>query len=217
MTWAVEHLRGSASTLHEFVPPKLPERTVRVLETQSTALVIGSSQRSSDIDWHSACSLDVSIVRRSSGGGAVLLVPDQHVWIDVWLPFGDELWRDDVVAAADWLGDAFALALTDAQLSSVWVYRGPVSGGALSEVVCFLGRGPGEVFSGDKKVVGVSQRRTRDWIRFQTVLHRRFPAELTAALLAVPVDSEAVEQWRSQVYEIEGLPILELLRARLPQ
>ena len=71
-------------------------------------------------------------------------------------------------------------------------------------MVCFSGRGPGEVFSGDKKVVGLSQRRTRDWIRFQTLVHRRFSAESTAALLSAAVESEVVARWQSQVYEIGG-------------
>jgi len=217
VTWTVEHLQGSASGLHEFVPPDRAERTLCVFETQSTALVIGSSQPFSEVDWQRASALDVSVARRSSGGGAVLLVPSQHVWIDVWLPSGDALWSDDVVAAAGWLGDAFALALTDAQVPSVWVHRGPASSDAWSRMVCFLGRGPGEVFSGGQKAVGLSQRRTRDWIRFQTVVHRRFSAELTASLLAVPVDSEAVARWQSQVFEIGDLPVLDLLRARLPQ
>ena len=215
--WNVEHHHGSASALHEFVPPNRGERTVRVFEAHSTALVIGSAQRDSEVDWQRASALDVSVVRRNSGGGAVLLVPAQHVWIDVWLPSGDALWSDDVVAAAGWLGEAFALALTDSQLPSVWVHRGPASSDAWSRMACFLGSGPGEVFSGDKKVVGLSQRRTRDWIRFQTLVHRRFSAELTADLLAAAVDSEVVARWQSQVHEIGDLPILELLRARLPQ
>lgn len=217
MTWVVKHLHGSASTLHEFAPPAQPERTLCVFETQSTAFVIGSAQHESQVDSQCASALDVSIVRRSSGGGAVLLVPGQYVWIDVWLPSGDALWSDDVVVAADWLGEALALALTDAQIPSVSVHRGPASNDVWSKTVCFLGRGPGEVFSNGKKIVGLSQRRTRDWIRFQTIVHRKFSAKLTADLLTVAVDSEAVAQWQSQVYEIGDLPILDLLRARLPQ
>ncbi|MCY3849490.1 MAG: hypothetical protein OXF75_01650 [Acidimicrobiaceae bacterium] len=217
MTWTAKRLHGSASTLHEFSPPERPERTLCAVEAHSTAFVIGSAQRESEVDSQCASALGVSIVRRGSGGGAVLLVPGRHVWIDVWLPSGDALWSDDVIVAADWLGEAFALALTDAQVQSVSVHRGPASSDAWSKMVCFLGRGPGEVFSGGQKIVGLSQRRTRDWIRFQTVVHRQFSARLTADLLAVAVDSEAVAQWQSQVYEIGDLPILDLLRARLPR
>ncbi len=147
----------------------------------------------------------------------MLLVPGQHVWIDVWLPSGDVLWSDDVVVAAEWLGEVFALAFADAGIPDLSVHIGPASNDALSRKVCFLGRGPGEVFCGGRKVVGLSQRRTRDWIRFQTIVHRQFSANYTAALLAVAVDSDVIAQWQSQVYEIGDLPILDLLQTHLPQ
>ena len=217
MTWITGHLHGSASILHEFAPPKQRERTLCVLEAHSAAFVIGSSQPESQVDSRCASALGVSIVRRCSGGGAVLLVPGQHVWIDVWLPSGDVLWSDDVVVAAEWLGEVFALAFADAGILDLSVHIGPASIDALSRKVCFLGRGPGEVFCGGRKVVGLSQRRTRDWIRFQTIVHRQFSANYTAALLAVAVDSDVIAQWQSQVYEIGDLPILDLLQTHLPQ
>lgn len=216
------HLRGSASTLHACALPVRGERTLYVLETHSTAVVIGSSQPESHVDFRSASALGVSIVRRRSGGGAVLLVPGQHVWIDVWLPAGDSLWRDDVVVASEWLGEAFASAFADAQIPDLSIHRGPASNDVLSRQICFLGRGPGEVFCGGRKLIGISQRRTRDWIRFQTIVHRRFSARRTAALLAVVPDADmpdtdVIARWQTQVYEIGDLPILKLLQARLPQ
>lgn len=147
----------------------------------------------------------------------MLLVPGQHVWVDVWLPSGDALWSDDVVVGAEWLGEAFALAFADAGKPDLSVHRGPASNDALSRMVCFMGRGPGEVFCQGQKLVGLSQRRTRDWIRFQTIAHRQFSAKQTAALLAVVVDSDVIAQWQSQVYEIGDLPIIDLLQTHLPQ
>ncbi len=220
MNWAFEHLHGSAATLHEFTPPLLPRRTLRTLEVDSAAVVIGSSQPNSDIDLRCADSTGVEVVRRRSGGGAVLLVPGNHEWIDFWLPAGDALWRDDVVGAAEWLGELFVSALGDAGIDDLSVHRGPASNDALSRKVCFLGRGPGEVFCGEKKVVGLSQRRTRDWIRFQTIVHRRFSAEQTAGLIAVfpgadvPVDDMA-QRLQSRVFEIGDLVLLDVLRLRL--
>ena len=217
MTWTTRHCHSSASNLHEFAPPPRGERTLCVLEADSAAVVIGSSQPDSDLNSRSASALGVSIVRRRSGGGAVLLVPGQHVWIDIWLPAGDPLWRDDVVVAAEWLGEAYALAFADAGMRDLSVHRGPASHDALSRKVCFLGRGPGEVFCQGRKLVGVSQRRTRDWVRFQTILHRRFFAEQTAALLAVVPDADVIARWQAQVCEIGDLPILDRLQVRLPQ
>ena len=189
---------------------------MHVIEVESPALVLGSAQPDDHIDCQVASALGVSIVRRRSGGGAVLLVPGEHVWIDIWLPAGDALWRDDVGVAAEWLGEAFVLALRDAQFTDLSVYRGPASNDSLSRKACFLGRGPGEVFCGDQKVVGLSQRRTREWIRFQTITHRRFNAFASAALLSLAADRELVLRWQSQVYEIADLPILELLTVHLP-
>ncbi len=191
-----------------------------MLEVNSVAVVIGSSQPDSDIDSRCAKEMGVEIVRRRSGGGAILLVPGQHVWIDFWLPVGDALWLDDVVVAAGWLGELFVSALDDAAIGDLSVHRGPATNDALSRKVCFLGRGPGEVFCSEKKIVGLSQRRTRDWIRFQTIMHRRFCAEQTADLLAVLPDADVptgdiAQRLQSQVYEIGDLPILDLLRPHL--
>ena len=216
MTWTTRHRHSSASNLHEFVPPPRGERTLCVLEANSAAVVIGSSQPDRDLNSRSAAALGVSIVRRHSGGGAVLLVPGRHVWVDIWLPAGDPLWRHDVVVAAEWLGEVYALAFADGGMLDLSVHRGPASRDALSRKVCFLGRGPGEVFCQGRKLVGLSQRRTRHWIRFQTIMHRQFSAAQTAALLAVPPAADVVSRWQSQVCEIGDLPILDLLRDRLP-
>lgn len=186
----------------------------------SPAVVIGSSQPESDIDHRSAAQTGVEVVRRRSGGGAVLLVPAQHEWIDFWLPAGDVEWRDDVVSAAEWLGELFMSALCAGGTDDLSVHRGPASTDALARKVCFLGRGPGEVFCGPRKVVGLSQRRTRDWIRFQTIVHRRFSAEQTAGLIAVRSSADVphkdlAQRLQSQVFEIGDLALLDLLRLRL--
>ena len=58
---------------------------------------------------------------------------------------------------------------------------------AWSAAVCFAGVGPGEVLgAAGAKVVGISQRRTRTWARFQTMVHLRWRPELVAALVAPP-------------------------------
>jgi ABC-type uncharacterized transport system fused permease/ATPase subunit len=52
-----------------------------------------------------------------------------------------------------------------------------------SPLVCFAGLGPGVVVVGGRKLVGLSQRRSRAGARFQCVLLRRWdPAELLALL-----------------------------------
>jgi hypothetical protein len=51
-------------------------------------------------------------------------------------------------------------------------------------VVCFGGTGPGEVVVGGAKVVGLSQRRTRDGARFQCSVPLAWDAGRHAELLA---------------------------------
>ena len=73
-----------------------------------------------------------------------------------------------------------------------------VHGGGLehrpwSDLVCFAGIGPGEVLDADdRKWVGVSQRRTRDWIRLQAMVHRRWDAAAAIDGLALDPARRAV-------------------------
>ena len=54
----------------------------------------------------------------------------------------------------------------------------------LGNVACFAAVGPGEVVVGDAKVVGISQRRTRELARFQTVAYLDWEAAELLDLLA---------------------------------
>src|SRR5262245_14287634 len=106
MAWAVQPAVGSAADLHArpFDPPV--ERMVHVLEVDRPALVLGSTQPDDVVDRDAARRLGIEVVRRRSGGGAVLLQPAGTVWIDVELPRDDPLWDDDVGRASWWLGEA---------------------------------------------------------------------------------------------------------------
>ena len=46
-----------------------------------------------------------TIVRRRSGGGGVLLMPGEFVWLDLEIPAGDALWHDDVGRSMWWVGE----------------------------------------------------------------------------------------------------------------
>ena len=110
-----------------------------------------------------------NLTRRASGGGAVLVSPGAQVWIEVFLPRGHPLWRDDVVLSGLWIGEAWADAFRSlGSPETALVHRGRLSGGSWSKVVCFAGLGPGEVTVGGRKVVGIAQRRDRGGARFQT-------------------------------------------------
>lgn len=160
-------------------------REVWLMAPHDTALVLGSAQSA---DVASGVPADgPSVVRRRSGGGAVLVAPDDSVWIDVVIGRGDPLWDDDVNRAPMWLGQAWADALAA-------LGHGPgevahrYEPGPWGRLACFASRGPGEVLIGGAKAVGITQRRTRTTARFQTLLYRRWNPESLFARLTVPPD-----------------------------
>lgn len=184
--WLVERRHGPAAELHRADEPDRPVRTARILEVARPAIVIGSTQSDDVVDRAHAAEFGVDVARRRSGGSAVLLRPGEHVWIDLFVPAGDPLWVDDVVEAAWWVGDVWRSALGSLGVSGLAVHRNGLVASRWSPWVCFAGRGPGEVMAGERKVVGLSQRRTREWIRVQTMVHLVWDAAATLSLLRLP-------------------------------
>jgi lipoate---protein ligase len=185
--WAVERHRGSARAFHAREVPEPARRAVWLHEVTRPALVLGSAQDDAVVDAAAAAVAGVDVVRRRSGGGAVLLMPGEVLWVDVIVPAGDALWVDDVGRAMWWIGEAWAAAL-DAPAA---VHQGPLVTSEWSRVVCFAGLGAGEVTIGDAKAVGVSQRRTRNWARFQCAAYLRWRPGALATLLALDTDERA--------------------------
>ncbi len=131
-------------------------------------LVLGSSQKESTADERRAARFGVEVLRRRSGGGAVLLWPGRQVWADFFVAAGDPLWHDDVIRAADWVGRLWSSVAAPFAAAPCSVHTGRLVADRWGRLVCFAGTGPGEVSVGGRKVVGVSQRRSRDQVRIQT-------------------------------------------------
>jgi lipoate-protein ligase A len=183
--WAVERVAGSAAAFHGRDLPDPFVRTVWVFDIDRPALVLGSTQPDEVVDARAG----VEVVRRRSGGGAVLLEPGGAVWVDVLVPRDDPLWDDDVARATHWLGDVWAAAIGGDAVA----HRGPNLRTRWSGLVCFGGLGPGEVLArpGGAKVVGISQRRTRAGARFQCAALARWDAVGILGLLALsPAERE---------------------------
>jgi len=173
----VGRLEGRPADLHGRALPASVSRRIDVLVPTTSAVVLGSTQAMPE-------TTGLEIVRRRSGGGAVLVTPEDPVWVDVDLPVGDPLWSDDVGHSFLWLGEAWAAALAALGLDGE-VHCGPFQPGRWGRTVCFAGRGPGEVFVDGAKVVGLAQRRTRAGARFQcAVLLRWEPGPLIEAVVA---------------------------------
>ncbi|HUO48819.1 MAG TPA: hypothetical protein VMU09_08300 [Acidimicrobiales bacterium] len=151
------------------------------------AVVLGSGQRDEDVDRVALARSGRALARRTSGGGAVQVGPGEQAWVEVWLPRGDPLWDDDVVRSSWWLGDAWVRALGRLGVVGASVHRDRAVRNAWSEVVCFAGMGPGEVAVGGRKLVGISQRRTRQGARFQSMAAVRWAPDALVPLWAPEV------------------------------
>jgi lipoate-protein ligase A len=186
LTWAVSRETGAAADFHAREVPAPARRTVWCFEPAAPAVILGSTQPEATVDRDACRRAGVDVVRRRSGGGAVLLVPGEVLWVDVVVPAGDPLWRDDIGVATHWLGDAWAAALASSGVTGASVHRGPLVRAPWSDVLCFAGLGPGEVTIDGRKVVGISQRRTRHFARFQCAALLAWDPAALVALLAPP-------------------------------
>ncbi len=179
----------SASAFHSRALLNDPTPRVVVCRTDTPALVLGSVQRYLIVDDGALARHGVEVTRRHSGGGAVLIEPEGMVWFDVVVPADDPRFSDaaaDVWKSMDWLGTQIRIALEHLGIVDVAIHDGPMVGTDWCRLVCFAGIGPGEVIQGERKLVGISQRRTRVGSRFQCAVHTRWNPELLVSLLVPP-------------------------------
>ena len=113
----------------------------------------------------------------------MIVRPGAMIWIDVVVPHG--VAPDDIRGAMVWIGERWRRAVAPfAELAPSADLTGTVgvapelavhSGGmvetAWSDLICFAGIGPGEVLLNGRKLVGLSQRRTRRGLRIQGLVH----------------------------------------------
>jgi lipoate---protein ligase len=196
MRWEVQSARGTVGELQQrslalidssAAEPFGQRRLAVVQEPVDSALVLGSSQLESSVDLDACAVAGVDVVRRRSGGGAVLVEPGSVVWVDLVIATTDPLWSADVGRSTWWVGEAWADALRSAGHGPLEVWKGSMVRNALSSWVCFAGLGPGEVVeTAGPKVVGISQRRTRHAALFQCACLVRWEPERLLELLAWP-------------------------------
>ena len=191
-------------------------RSVTICEATGPAVVLGSTQPRS----HVLARADLDVVRRRSGGGAVLVGPAGPLWVEVVVPAGDPLWEADVGRAFWWLGEAWAAALADLGSEGA-VHRGGLVVSRWSPMVCFAGLGPGEVSVGGRKVVGMAQRRVRQGTLLQCAADLGWDPAPLLDVLALDAEERraAVADLGAAAGAVAGVTATDLeaaLVARLP-
>ena len=202
----VAEVWSPAESLHAWDPPTESILTVRRCRPTAPAVVLGSRQDESLIDPWALAQTGLGLVRRKSGGGLVLVDDALAIWVDVWIPHRPGTVTADVRASMELVGRAWATVLgaADDNLGGrLEVHAGGVTHGAWAELVCFAGLGPGEVLLDGRKLVGLSQRRSRDWSRVQCQVHTvdcvAFPIDLLAAAVRPDTAGPAGIAWLPRV------------------
>lgn len=182
-------LTGSIADFHARpIPDDLTEAEAWSFEPDGPALVLGSAQDHTVADAAATTAAGVDVVRRRSGGGAVFVDPAHSVWVDVIVPPTDPRWSDDVRTSVLWLGEAWQRALARVGITTT-LYDEGLEKTAWGRLVCFAALGPGEVLVGDRKLVGISQRRTRAGARFQCIVYDRWdPSDVLDLVHLSPAD-----------------------------
>lgn len=204
-SWAPADAFGAARTEWPTVP------TLTWWTIARPVLVLGSTQSPTVVDQVAADRFGVEVVTRASGGGAVLLEPGAALWVDVVVPAGDPAWGDDVVTAGHWIGDGWVNALTALGMdrSDLSRHGGGLVSTEWSKLVCFAGIGPAEVTYQGKKLVGISQRRSRAGARFQIAILRKW--EPMHLLRLLTLDDEQFARARAALEDVAiGLDLPEV-------
>jgi lipoate---protein ligase len=176
--------RSTAADFHGRTVPDPAHREIWQHDVTEPALVLGSTQDRSIVDLDACRRAGVDVVRRRSGGGAVLLVPGEVTWIDVIVPVGAAGWSDDVHGPMVWLGRHLAEVITSlGGADDVIVHEGAMRSTPWSRQVCFDGLGAGELLLDGRKLVGISQRRTRHAARLQCCWYSSYAPESLVELL----------------------------------
>jgi hypothetical protein len=123
--------------------------------------VVGSALRQGAVDAPAAAAAGFGVVRRRTGGGAVLVAPRAQAWLDVFVPDEHPARCLDVVSQGELAGAIWSTALEALGVRGATVHRGRLVPGPSGGLVCFDSIGPGEVLIDGRKLVGVAQRHGR--------------------------------------------------------
>jgi lipoate-protein ligase A len=161
---------------------------LRFWESDRFAVILGASRRLADEVFVAACADDdVQVLRRSSGGGTVLIGPGA---LNVTLVLSTE--------AAPGLGavDVAQRFVLDRIAASLCTPEEPV-----------VVMGSGDLTIGSRKFAGSAQRRLRGWFLVHATILYNFPLARISRYLAVPPRRPAYREGRAHDEFLRNLDI----------
>ncbi|MGC8510157.1 MAG: hypothetical protein ACP5PB_04715 [Acidimicrobiales bacterium] len=160
------------------------EACMVVARAPTLTLVLGGHQALSVLGPRVARD-GVTLRRRRGGGGLVVLRPGD-LWVDWWFPSSDPRWSPDVGVSSRLVGGWWREVVAARVAGDVREHEGHLEGDPALGVMCFAGRGPGEVFVDGRKAVGVTQWRVREGTFLSTVVHAHETRDALGYLRHVP-------------------------------
>lgn len=183
---AAAELAGSEALLEVLGDAR--QAALRWYVVEQPALILGSSQRSADVDFDACEAAGVSVHRRRSGGTAVY-ADTTLLSLEVVLPAGHRLLSQNVTTAYRWFGEVWREALDRLGVAADVVEDAPARALNASldpavKQVCFGGVSPYEVLVGQRKLVGLAQVRRRQGGLLQAGIYLHWEPEHISGLLS---------------------------------
>ena len=163
--------------------------TLRLYRWNPTTISLGYFQRFADYDMLEPPAGQLDVVRRLTGGGAIL--HDRELTYSLTLPLGHALLSDGPRKLYDLVHRAIADALKPLRVSARPCGESDDSGPRRGPFFCFERRHAADLLIGREKVAGSAQRRTRNALlqHGSIVLGRRFDQHGSATVSTVPEEA----------------------------
>lgn len=164
--------------------------TLRLYQWAPATISLGYFQRYADYEALKPPAGELPVVRRLTGGGAIL--HDQELTYSLILPSPHPLTKDGPNRLYELAHDALMAALSDTDLAADRCGVTDDSGPTRGPFFCFARRHCYDVMLGDGKVAGSAQRRTKNAIlqHGSIILGNRFAQQPTASV-ALPYETLA--------------------------